>query len=352
MNSVERVQAALRRQIPDRVPILEFVVDEKVARAAVPGCRDAADAMDRLDLDAVCCGAHFLHVQENADGTYMDEWGVTYLPGPEVTPHPLAGPIRSMADAKRYRTPDPAAPHRLGKLPDLVRRYKRRRAIVFHHRAAFMWSAYLLGLDQILMDLLAEPEKVELLMDKVLACNLAIVRCAIRAGAEIIVLGDDYAGNQGPMMSPAMFRHFILPRLERMVDLIHEEGALCIKHSDGNLYSLLDMIVSAGPDGINPIEPVAGMELKKVKDLVGDRVCLCGNIDCGRLLPHGTPAQVRAAVRQAIADAAPGGGFILSSSNSIHSSCNAANFIAMIEAGHEFGEYGHCKGLEDTAESA
>ena len=109
---------------------------------------------------------------------------------------------------------------------------------------------------------------------------MRIVQRAIQAGAEVIILGDDYAGNHGPMMSPALFRQFILPPLAKMIAMIHEEGASCIKHSDGDLYPILDDIVSAGPDGINPIEPVAGMELKKVKQLVGDKVCLTGNIDC------------------------------------------------------------------------
>ncbi len=339
MNSVERVQTALRLGQPDRVPVLEFVVDEKVARAAVPGCRDVADCMDRLDMDSVGCGASFARVSEHSDGSFVDEWGVTYRENTEAVAHPLRGPIRTLADARDYVPPDPDAPHRLGRLPDLVDRYKGRRAICFHHRAAFMWSAYLMGIDTILMNFLAEPDLVEIVLDKVLACNMRIVQRAIRAGAEVIILGDDYASNKGPMMSPAVFRQFILPRLQRMVDLIHEEGALCIKHSDGNLYSLLEMIASAGPDGLNPVEPVAGMDLKKTKQLVGDRMCLVGNIDCAHLLPHGTVDEVRQAVRQAIADAAPVGGFILSSSNSIHSSCDARNFVAMVQACHEFGAY-------------
>src|SRR5512145_2583599 len=115
MNSVERVHTALRLGQPDRVPVLEFVVDEKVARAAVPGCRDAADCMDRLDMDAVGCGAYFAKVQELSDSTYLDEWGVSYKSGPEVVAHPLRGPIRTLADARTYTPPDPAAPHRLGK---------------------------------------------------------------------------------------------------------------------------------------------------------------------------------------------------------------------------------------------
>lgn len=232
MNSVERVHTALKLGQPDRVPILEFVVDEKVARAAVPGCRDMADAMDQLDMDGVGCGACFDIIQRNADGSYVDEWGVTYLPSPEAVAHPLRGPIETLADARGYVPPDPEAPPRLGKLPELVARYKGRRTICFHHRAAFMWSAYLMGLDKLLLNFLAAPELVELTMNQVLECNLRIVQRAIRAGAEVIILGDDYAGNQGPMMSPAHFRQFVLPPLKRMIAMIHAEGALCIKHSD------------------------------------------------------------------------------------------------------------------------
>jgi len=352
MNSAERVEVALRRGQPDRVPVVEFVVDEKVARAALPECTDVADCMDRLDMDGVGCGAWFRKASEHSDGSYEDEWGVSYKPGREAVAHPIRGPIRTLQDARDWVAPAVDAPDRLGVLPDLVRRYKGRRAILFHHRAAFMWSAYLLGIDNILMNFLAAPDLVELVMDKVLQCNMGIVRRAIRAGAEVIILGDDYASNHGPMMSPAVFRHFILPRLARMIDMIHEEGALCIKHSDGDLYSLLEMILSAGPDGLNPIEPVAGMELSKVKSLAGDRVCLVGNVDCAHLLPYGKVDEVRRAVRKAIADAGPGGGYILSSSNSIHSSCRAENFLVMVRACREFGAYPLEPLSEEVADSA
>jgi len=340
MNSVERVHAALRVEQPDRVPVVEFVVDEKVFRAAMPDCRDMADFMDRLDMDSVGCGATFQRVEEHSDGTFIDEWGVTYKAGPEVVCHPIKGPIETMADAKAYTPPDPDAPHRLGDFPGIVDRYRGKRALCFFHRAAFMWSAFLMGIDRLLVSFLDAPKLAETVMDKVLDCNMRIVRNAIRAGAEIVILGDDYAHNHAPLMSPASFERLILPRLKKMIDMIHEEGAFCIKHSDGHMYPLLDMIVDAGPDGINPIEPIAGMELTKVKALYGDRVCIVGNIDCGHLLPHGTEEEVREAVRQAIEDAAEGGGYIVSSSNSIHSSCNPQNFVAMVKACHEFGAYG------------
>jgi uroporphyrinogen decarboxylase len=336
MTSPERVAAALRRQVPDRVPVLEFIIDEAVWRRAAPGAADMAEAMDRLGFDGVGCGASFRTVETHADGSYVDEWGVTYKPGPEAVAHPLAGPVASLADAEAYRAPDPDAPHRLGRLPELVSRYRGRRAICFHHRAAFMWSAYLRGIDNLLADFLVEPDLAALLLDKVLAANMRVVQNAIRAGAEVIILGDDYAHNTAPLVSPAVFREFIAPRLARMVALIREEGAFCIKHSDGHLYPILEELVATGPHGLNPIEPVAGMTLAEAKARVGDRVCLVGNIDCAHLLPHGSEEEVRQAVRRAIADAGPGG-YILSSSNSIHSSCRPENVLAMLAAAREFG---------------
>jgi uroporphyrinogen decarboxylase len=339
MTSRERVLTALRRRQPDRVPVVEFVVDPKVARGAVPGCRDVADGLDRLDLDAVGCGARFDPVETRADGTWVDEWGVLYQSNAEVVAHPLRGPIATLDDLRAYQPPDPEAAHRLGDLPDLVRRYKGRRAIIFHQRAAFMWSAYLNGLDNLLANLVLEPQFCRALMGMVLEVNLAVARRAMRAGADVIVLGDDYAHNAGPLMSPALFRSFLLPPLKTMVQAIHEEGGLVIKHSDGNLYPILADIVASGADGLNPIEPVAGMDLTTTKRLVGDRMALVGNVDCARLLPLGTPAQVRQAVRQCILDAGQGGGYLLSSSNSIHSSVKPENFVAMVNAAQELGTY-------------
>ena len=116
-------------------------------------------------------------------------------------------------------------------------------------------------------------------------------------------------------------------------------GAYVIKHSDGNLWPILDMIVETGIDGINPIEPAAGMDIGEVKARYGDRVAVIGNIDCGALLSWGTQDEVREAVRRCIAVAAPGGGHILSSSDSIHSSVKPENYLTMVEAGKEYGVY-------------
>ena len=338
MNSAERVFAALRRQEPDRVPIIEGVVHEKVRRALYPEAEEIGAFCDVIGLDAVATGLEFRHSRETGN-TFYDEWGVLYGRTPEQLDHPVKGPVATRDDLLHWQPPDPDAEWRLGELPSLIERYKGKMAITVHHRAAFMFSAFVAGLDNLLMQFALDPEFAHELMDKVVDANIAMIRRAIRAGADLVVLGDDYAHNFGPMMSPAHFREFIYPRLRKTVEAVHEEGAFCIKHSDGNLWPILDMIVDTGPDAINPLEPVAGMDMARAKAEYGDRVCLIGNIDCGELLSHGTVEEVEEAVRQCIVDGGSGGGFILSSSNSIHSSVNPRNFQAMVKAGQKFGAY-------------
>jgi uroporphyrinogen decarboxylase len=338
MNSTERVRAALTGRIPDRVPVLEFVVDPKVAKALVPTAEDVPAACDQLGLDAVGSSAVFRTVADWGE-EYQDEWGVVYRRSVQVVSHPLHGPIKSKDDLLNWQPPDPDAPYRLANLRSIVSRFRGKRAILFHHRAAFMWSAYLVGLDRLLELFITDPDFVHDLFSRVVAVNERIIRNAVRAGAEVVCLGDDYASNNAPLFSPAMFRQFILPYLAKVVNAIHEEGGLAVKHSDGNIWPLLPDIVATGVDGINPLEPTAGMDLAAAKAAYGDRVCLIGNVDCGELLSRGTVEQVEAAVREAIATAGPGGRFILSSSNSIHASVNPLNFRTMIECGLKYGQY-------------
>ena len=336
MTSPERVKAALTGVLPDRVPVVEFVVDPKVALALAPDAKDVAEVCDRLAMDCVSNSAAFRRVREQGD-EYTDEWGVIYRGGPQVLAHPMRGPIAEKSDLARWQPPDPQAPVRLAGLREIVARFKGRRAIFFHHRAAFMWSAYLVGMDRLLELFYDDPEFVHELFERVTSANEQVIRGAVRAGAEVICLGDDYASNLGPLFSPAMFRELVLPYLKRVIDAIHEEGAFAIKHTDGNIWPLLEDIVAAGADGLNPIEPTAGMDLAEVKAAVGDRVCLVGNIDCGALLSEGTTEEVERAVREAIRVGAPGGRYMLSSSNSIHASVRPENFRTMIETTLRWG---------------
>jgi len=330
---------ALELGEPDRVPIVESAISMNVIKALCPEARDRNDFEEAMGLDGVWAVVQFNKVASNPDGTYMDEWGVVYRPSPEVQDHPIMGPIETLEDLKKYVPPDPDVPHRLGSLPQLVARYKHRKAIFFVHRTAFMWSVFLNGFDNLLMNFLLQPEFVHKLMDMVLNVSIPIARNAIRAGADVIALADDYAGNFRPFFSEAVFREFVLPRLQRMVDAIHEEGGKVVKHSDGNLWPILDPIIRTGVDAIHPLEPIAGMDIGEVKQRYGKEVCLIGNIDCSHVLSEGSEEEVESAVRDCIRKASPGGGHIISSSNSIHSSVKPENYRRMIEATKKYGKY-------------
>ncbi len=205
MNSAERVFAALKLQQPDQVPIIESVIDERVRRALFPRAVEVGAFNEAIGLDAVSCGPEFRRHNETAD-TYQDEWGVLYGRSPEELGHPVRGPISSREDLETYQPPDPEAPWRLGRLPELVERYKGQKAILVHYRAAFMWSAYLMGLDHLLMNFALEPELSHALLDKVLETNMAVVRRAIRAGADIITT-HKHDANTTQTQTPTQHRY-------------------------------------------------------------------------------------------------------------------------------------------------
>ena len=145
MNSYERVMTALELGEPDCVPIVETALSMNVIKALCPEAKDRNDFEEAMGLDGVWAVVQFNKVGSNPDGTYMDEWGVVYKPSPEVQDHPIMGPIETLEDLKKYVPHDPDVPHRLGKLAQLVARYKHRKAIFFVHRTAFMWSVFLNG---------------------------------------------------------------------------------------------------------------------------------------------------------------------------------------------------------------
>mgnify|MGYP006283796147 CR=1 FL=1 len=340
MKSVERFLAALEGNIPDQVPLFELYVHPKIIEALDPGA-SWPDFVENWGLDAISSIWFFEDIFGQdwiSEDTYRDEWGVTWKELPESRA-PIDSPIRSLEDAKHYSPPDPYADIRLGKLPEYVERFKGEKAIVWGQRADFMWAADLVGMDKFLMAFLEDPALVHRVLDIVSEFSITLARRAIRAGADVVMLLDDVAFNSGPLISPALFEEFIMPRFSKAVKAVKEEGALCIKHSDGNLWKVLDMIVASGIDGIHPLDPGSGMDIKKTKRAYGDKVCLIGNIDCGSLLSNGTKDEVQATVKQTIKDAAPGGRYILSSSNSIHSSVKPENYRAMLESAKEWGGY-------------
>jgi uroporphyrinogen decarboxylase len=142
-------------------------------------------------------------------------------------------------------------------------------------------------------------------------------------------LGDDIAFNSGPLLNPAWLREHYFPRLAKVIAAWHASGIKVLFHSDGNLNQILDDLVDAGIDGLNPIEVLAGMDIAEIHRR-HPHLFMAGGIDVSQLLPFGSPAEVKDAVTKAI-DAAEGR-IMIGSSTELNNDVPLANFLALREA--------------------
>lgn len=346
---------ALQRKEPDRVPLWELLINEPTLTAF--GATSLEEFVEMEDLDGICIFEDMklrpLETEEQRELVWrgrtvhgsegqlvMDEWGIVWGMAEFGIPYPVDGPIKSLDDLKRYEPPDPNDEHRLQSLREAVKRFKGKKAIVFLTHDGFEFPHYLRGgMENLLMDYIDNPNLAHAVAEMVIDYKVRLMQRAIDEGADVIVSGDDYATRKGPIMSPLHFREFVLPYLKRSVDAAHERGAYYIKHTDGNIWALLDDMVNAGIDAIDPIEPIAGMDIGEVKARYGDRIAVVGNIDCARLLCTGAPQEVAEAVKETIAKASPGGGHILASSNSIHPAVKPELYKTMIDVAKQYGRY-------------
>jgi uroporphyrinogen decarboxylase len=348
MTPRQRIFAALqprnavqKPELSDRVPLMELSIDWKVMRGL--NCSDYFDLVELLDLDAVSVNQvmYLLGLKPllfRFKKSYTDVWGVQRRITTELLPYASAHPIRTAGDLRNFRIPDPRKDPVLKAVRKVVRHFKGARAVMLVGRAVFAASWYLCGMQRLLESFLLEPDFARELARMVIEYNKELHRLAIVEGADLVVLGDDYAHKTGTIMSPSQFREFVLPGLRDVVQNIRAHGAFCVKHTDGNVWAIIEDIVETGIHGIGPLEPAAGMDLVKVKQAVGDRVCVVGNVDVD-LLCRGTAEEVRKVTRELIMSVSPGGGHILSSGNSITSAVQPENFRAMVETAHRYGHY-------------
>lgn len=151
-------------------------------------------------------------------------------------------------------------------------------------------------------------------------------------------IGDDIAYSEHLMVSPKVLRQYLFPWYKKMGVLCKEADKPFLFHSDGKLYDVIDDLIDCGFDALHPIEPKA-MDINYVKKTWGDKLCIIGNIDLAYTLTLGTPQEVEEEVKQRIHDLAPGGGYCVSSSNSVTEYVPLENYYAMREAVLKYGTY-------------
>ena len=188
--------------------------------------------------------------------------------------------------------------------------------------------------------MVVEPKLIDRFFETTTEGILPILEAQLDMGVDGILGATDWCFKTGPIMSPQMFRRFLVPHLKTIVQITHRYNKPFIKHLDGNTESILPLLIDeVGIDAYHSIEPTAGMDIGKLKQQYGKRLSLWGNIDCGEVLASGTPEHIRQKVKEIISMAGPGGGFVLSSSNAIFDMIPMKNFRAMLQASREVGNY-------------
>lgn len=151
-------------------------------------------------------------------------------------------------------------------------------------------------------------------------------------------LCSDYCFNTNPFFSPDLFEEYISPYLKEILDAYRSMGFYTIKHTDGNIMPILDQMVECGPDALHSLDPQGGVDLKEVKARVGDKVALCGNVNCG-LLQTGTQEECEEDIRRSLREGMPGYGYIFCTSNCAYTGLALERYELMHRIWREEGIY-------------
>jgi uroporphyrinogen decarboxylase len=171
-------------------------------------------------------------------------------------------------------------------------------------------------------------------------CDLycMILEAMADAGLPGVIYTDDLAYRSGPMLSPRLIEELYGDSYRRITKTAHSLGMKIVMHSCGNTTALLEWFADCGFDAVHPLEPTAGMDLAAAKEIIGDRMCLIGNLDVSHLLVDADKEEIYESVRRAIHDAGHGGGYILAPDHS-HPGVSAQRLRWMVEAAEEYGRY-------------
>ena len=155
---------------------------------------------------------------------------------------------------------------------------------------------------------------------------------------DVVAIVEDLGTQQGPLLRPEVYRRMIKPRHRRMMGSVKKHGKRLSLHSCGAVSAFIPDFIEMGVDALNPVQVSADdMDTKTLKREFGCDLSFWGAIDTGKVLPYGTPVEVREEVKRRIDDLAADGGYILAAVHNIQADVPPQNVAAMYEAALEFG---------------
>ncbi len=337
-----RLLTALQGGQPDRVPLLELIVDPEV-KAAYMG-HPIASVADDVEF-WLCAGYDCITVYPDAPTIWFNNPSRTETVLEDS--HTFSGTRRWASEGKGLiQDWSDLEKHPLPRLDQLDFSYFENAGrylpsgmgLIGAWGDIFTYAWEAMGFEQFAFALIQRPDFAAHLFQQL--GRLAVQICEALLSYETVKAiwySDDLAYRTGLLVSPAVYRQHLFPWLKQIGDLCHKAGRPYIFHSDGVLWKVMDDLAACGFNALQPIEPNA-MDIREVKRRYGQIFCLVGNVDVD-LLSRGTPEDVCRQVRSLLHDVAPGGGYCLGSGNTVPSFVNLENYRALIGEGFRSGKY-------------
>jgi uroporphyrinogen decarboxylase len=384
MNSRERILIALDHREPDRIPFdLGSIQVTGIHEIAYRNLRQALglpetrsnlcdtiqrlatiedDVVERLGIDVrglYPLNSHNWNIAEEDAGEYWayhDEWGITHHRPKEggfyysIVDVPLPKFDFTEEEIKQYPWPDMGARWRVAGLREQAEQYRAAGyAVILKDAFAgiFEFAQRVVGMENLLLMMGIDEKRACILFDKMLDLKLAYWRTALEELGDlvdVVTYADDYGTQVSQLISPAMFRQQLKPRVRQVFELQAQLAphAKRLFHSDGNVRPLIPDFIEMGVDILNPVQTTAtGMDPTDLKrDFGQDLVFWGGGVDTQGILPNGTPHEVKNDVKRNIDTLAPGGGYVFNTVHNIQADVPPGNILAMWEALQEYGAYG------------
>ncbi len=359
MNSKERVMLAMRREVPDRVPFdlsygfVGAAYDNFIERSG-----GATNHFEYFDLDVEYVevlepratfdfAGRYYQGRLPGDKEYeFDRYGVLHektegFHFTKIVP-PLEEP--TLEDVKNFPLPDYKDLDLYRETARLIAGIDSRgrcSALAMGAETIFEVSWPLVGLENFLVLMLTQPEICEAIFDRFTEMRLWQLETYARYGRyDVLWLGDDISNQPGLLIPPELWRKTLKPRLKTIIDCAkyYQPDGLIFYHTCGNPSEVVEDLIEAGVDILNPVQPEA-VDPAEMKARYGERLSFWGTVGVQHTLPFGTAEDVKAEVRTRIETVGKGGGLLIGPAHVIEPEVPWENILAFVEAVREYGEY-------------
>lgn len=346
MNARERVLSTIEHKMSDRVPLdINIRPEALLLLKKYFRIEDDDKLLDRLGIDIryvhmsppknfkLKQGLTYFSISKEYSefwATLLDEWGTCWEPVStgeywRITYHPL-----QYIELDNLIPPDINAPGRFEKAYNRIKKYEGKYYIIGVNSSLFEQAWFLRGYETLIKDFYFNKSYVNKLLDKILSWKIEQGKRLAELGVDAIQIGDDLSTQFDLMLSPKILEEFLFPRYRKWINELKKRYVQIFFHTDGAIEKIIPYFINMGVDVIDPLQPECN-NLRRVKELYGEKLTFHGCISVQRTLAFGTIKDVKNEVRSVINIMGKNGGYILSPAHKIDVHMPIENILSLYD---------------------